>query len=134
VKVVDASVVLAWLLRDPVSQPFQQILDDHITGRDPAVAPELLWYEVANVLARGTDLGAEAATEGYARFEALEVETYGLGPTEYDQALRFALRYRITVYDASYLALAQALGVRFVTADRKLARKVAALGVVDAVS
>jgi hypothetical protein len=43
---VDASVVLAWLLRDPVPESFQQILDDHITGHDPAIATELLWYEV----------------------------------------------------------------------------------------
>jgi predicted nucleic acid-binding protein len=134
VKVVDASVVLAWLLRDPVPHASQQILGDHVSGRDPAVAPELLWYEVANVLARGADLGAAAASEGYARFESLEVESYGLGPAEYQQALQLALRHRLTVYDASYLALAQALGVRFVTADRKLARKVAGLGIVDLVS
>lgn len=131
---VDASVVLAWLLRDPVPESFRQVLDDHITGRNPAVAPELLWYEVANVLGRGADLGPPAALEGYARFESLEVESYGLGPVEYHGALQLALRHHLTVYDASYLTLAQAMGIRFVTADRRLARKVAGLGIVDVVS
>jgi predicted nucleic acid-binding protein len=134
VRVVDASVVLAWLLRDPVPHGSRKILDDHITGHDPAVAPELLWYEVANVLARGADLPAAAATEGFARFQALELETYSLGPAEYQTALQLALKYRLTVYDASYLALARALGVRFVTADRKLARRLSALGGVEVVS
>jgi predicted nucleic acid-binding protein len=131
---VDASVVLAWLLRDPVPEAFRQILDDHISGHDPAVAPELLWYEVANVLARGADLPRTAATEGFARFQALELEAYSLGAAEYQAALELALKHRLTVYDASYLALARALGIRFVTADRKLARRVSQLGVVEVVS
>ena len=133
-RVVDASVVLAWLLRDPVPQAVRQILDDHITGHDPAVAPELLWYEVANVLARGAGLPRTAATEGFARFQALELETYSLGSAEYQAALQLALRHRLTMYDASYLALARALGVRLVTSDRKLARRVAGLGMVEVVS
>jgi predicted nucleic acid-binding protein len=131
---VDASVVLAWLLRDPVPEAFQQILDDHISGRDQAIAPELLWYEVANVLARGADLPPNAATEGFARFQALELETYSLGPADYQAALQLALKHRLTMYDASYLALARALGVRFLTSDRKLARRVAGLGMVEVVS
>jgi predicted nucleic acid-binding protein len=95
---VDASVVLAWLLRDPVPEAFRQILDDHISGHDPAVAPELLWYEVANVLARGADLPRTAATEGFARFQALELEAYSLGAAEYQAALELALKHRLTVY------------------------------------
>lgn len=133
-RVVDASVVLTWLLRDPVPEGCHQILDDHTSGRVPAVAPELLWYEVANVLALGAGLPAAAAVVGFERFQALELQSYGLAPSGYQRALRLALDHRLTVYDASYLALALALQVRFATADRKLARKVTGLGIVDVVS
>lgn len=132
-RVVDASVVLGWLLREPLPEGHRRALTDHVSGAEPAVAPELLSYEVANVLARGARLGPEAARAGHERFLALEIETYSLSERDYAAALELALAHRITVYDASYVALAQALGLRFVTADRRLAERVAALGVADVV-
>jgi predicted nucleic acid-binding protein len=133
VRVVDASVVLGWLLREPLPQGYQRVLADHVSGLGPAVAPELLNYEVANVLARGVGLGAAAARAAYDRFAGLEIETFALSEGEYRSALELALAHRITVYDASYVALAQALGTRFVTADRRMADRIAALGVVEVV-
>jgi predicted nucleic acid-binding protein len=133
VRVVDASVVLGWLLQEPLPQGHGRILDDHVAGRTPAGAPELLHYEVGNVLARGAGLDPETARSGYERFLALEVETFALGEQEYRTALDLALTHGITVYDASYVALAMALGARFVTADRRLADRIAALAVADLV-
>lgn len=132
-RVVDASVVLGWLLREPLPDGHRRVLGDHVSGAEPAVAPELLGYEVANVLVRGAGLGAAAAREGYERFLALEIETFSLSDREYRAALELAPAHRLTVYDAGYVALAQALGARFVTADRRLAERIAALAVTDVV-
>lgn len=130
-RVVDASVVLSWLLKDPIPVSARQALNDHLDGSNPAVAPELLQYEVTNVLARGAGLPPDAATAGYGHFLALEVRTLALGRSEYHRALQLALRFQITTYDASYLALAHSLGARFITGDRKLTRQVTSLGIVD---
>jgi predicted nucleic acid-binding protein len=132
VKVVDASVVLGWILREPEAAS-GSLLDDHIAGRKPLVAPELLHYEVANVLVRGARLTPADALEGYEHFAALEIETYSLGHTEYAGAVSLAAAHRLTVYDASYAALAQALRCPFVTADRRLARALHGTGLVEAV-
>lgn len=132
-KVVDASVVLTWLLKEPIPAPAQRILDEHITGMHPLVAPELLQYEVANVLARGAGLTPRAALLGHERFQALEIGTLALGDAEYRRALELALQLTLTVYDASYLALARTLGVPLATADRELARRVSRLGMVEVV-
>jgi len=70
---------------------------------------------------------------GYAHFLALEVRTLALGGPEYHRALQLALQFEITSYDASYLALALSLGTRLTTSDRKLAKRVARLGIVDVV-
>jgi predicted nucleic acid-binding protein len=123
--VLDASVVLGWLLREPLPEALARLLDDHVAGRVPAVAPELLRYEVGNVLARGASLDAAAARSGYERFLALEIQTFALGDDEYRAALDLALNRGVTVYDASYVALARALGARFATADRQLAARLA---------
>lgn len=132
-KVLDASVVLGWLLREPLPAPLERLLDDHVSGRVPAVAPELLRYEVGNVLARGAGLDEAAARSGYERFLALEVQTFALGDDEYRAALDLALTRGITVYDASYMALARALGARFATADRHLAERLADRDLVELV-
>ena len=131
-KVVDASVVLGWILREPEAAS-GSLLDDHVAGREPLVAPELLHYEVANVLVRGAQLPAADALEAYERFAALEIETYSLGHAEYAGAVSLAAEHRVTVYDASYAALAQTLRCPFVTADRRLARALHATGLVETV-
>ena len=127
--VVDASIVLRWLLETP-SIAARTILERHLDGRDALVAPELLRYEVGNVLARKTPLAPTAVAEAFDHFLDLEIQTYTLGRTEYRASAQLAGRYKLTVYDASYVALALALGVDMVTADRRLAGATAPLGIV----
>lgn len=40
-----------------------------------------------------------------------------------DSALRISLKYGITAYDSSYVALARRLGAKLITLDKELARK-----------
>ena len=127
--VVDASIVLQWLLETP-SERGRAVLENHVEGRDPLVAPELLSYEVGNVLVRKTRLTAAAITAAFDHFLDLEIQTYTLGTAEYLESLRLAGRYKLTMYDASYVSLAVALGVDMITADQKLARATTPLGIV----
>lgn len=131
-KVVDASVVLQWLLQE-TSTGSRDILEAHLNGSEPLVAPELLNYEVANVLATKTKLAAGEASELFGIFLDLRIETYSLGPDKYKASLELASRLRVTVYDPSYLALALTLHVRLVTADKKFATRTAPLKIVNAI-
>jgi predicted nucleic acid-binding protein len=129
VRVVDASIVLQWLLETP-SEAARTVLESHLDGRDPLAAPELLRYEVGNVLVRKTPLTPAAVAEAFGHFLDPEIQTYTLGAAEYRDSLRLAGRYKLTMYDASYVALARALGVEMVTADRRLAGATTPLGIV----
>lgn len=130
-KVVDASVGLGWVLVEPSSPAAERWLEEHVSGQEPLVGPELLHYEVANVLATRSGLTADQALEGYRHFQALEIETYSLGAEEYEAALAFASRYGTTVYDASYVVLALRLQAPLLTADRRLAAQAARVGSVE---
>jgi len=129
--VVDASVVLKWLLAEP-SEEAEELLERHLNGSDPLVAPELLYYEIGNVLVTKTKLSAQETSDLFGYFVDLQIEAYSLGPDEYKTSIDLAYRYKLSVYDAAYLGLAMALDTRLVTADRRLANRAAATKIIQA--
>ncbi len=74
---------------------------------------------------------SQDASELFGHVIDLGIETYSLGADEYQTSLDIACRYKITVYDASYLALALALEVKLVTADKRLATRAGSLKTVE---
>ena len=121
--VLDASVILKWLLHEEGRDIALSFLDKHVNGQEQVAIPELLYYEVGNILAVKTKLSKEAAIEVMSYLFDLELSAFTLGQHEYLEAIRLSRMYEVSVYDASYVALAHSLGVSFVTADEKLARK-----------
>ncbi len=131
-RVVDASVVLKWLLEESPGES-RDILEQHIAGEDILVAPELLNYEIGNVLATKMPLLAHRARDIFGHFLDLDIQTYSLGDAEYIASLELAGKYKLTVYDASYLVLALTLKTGLVTADHKLATRAASSGIIQRV-
>jgi predicted nucleic acid-binding protein len=121
--VIDASVALP---ASAAPKGFEFFHDD-------LVAPPLLWSEVRSVLHEAAwrrDVSEQQAKRSLEAFDRSRVKPRGhrrLGET----AWRIAndLGYAKT-YDAEYLALAELLGCRFVTLDRRLRRGADRLGYV----
>jgi predicted nucleic acid-binding protein len=116
-KVVDASAIVALL--------FDERTRDEVLPRLRDVslhAPSLLAFEVASACLkkiRAAPAEREALLQAFGLFDLLSIE---LQPIDLAQALVLAEQSALTIYDASYLWLAQALGGELVTLDRKLAR------------
>jgi len=120
-RVLDASVILKLILpHEEDRDKAYQLLDDHISDNVRIAAPELLYYEIANVLVTKTSLTREAAYQGFEKIFNLDIETFTLGIKEYRAAIDLAAKYGITVYDASYISLASSLECDFITADERL--------------
>lgn len=122
--VVDASIAVALVLFDEDSP-------SNLSGEDfvGSLAPTLWPYEV---------LSALSAAERRGRIESEELETAAGAlsklPIEfvhpsYHQVLEVSRTTGLSVYDASYLALAVAYEVPIATLDRKLRSAAALLGV-----
>ncbi|HET6534361.1 MAG TPA: type II toxin-antitoxin system VapC family toxin [Actinoplanes sp.] len=85
-------------------------------------APELMPFEVSNILRRQTLAGlldSSEATLAHSDLIALPVDLHpyvGLADRVWQ------LRKNLTVYDASYVALAELLGTALITLDRRMAR------------
>lgn len=117
--VVDASVVVDFLLDLSADA---DLVRERLAHEDSTwSAPELMDAEVAHAIRRRVLRGELSSTDGVsalADLVALQVERHSHLPL-----LRraFDLRDNATIYDALYLALAEALGARLLTRDARLA-------------
>ncbi len=116
--VVDASVVIKWLLPEMHAAPARRVLTKGIE----LLAPDLLWAELGNVLWKRVRAGEITANDArdllqdFKRFPIIATSSVVL----VDLALSIATRFNIVVYDGLYLALAISQHCRIVTADRRL--------------
>ena len=125
--VIDASVVLKWFLADEdFSKIALDLLDKYVSSKLEIVAPSLLEYEVLNGLQIARKRGriehvkASMAVEG---FLGLEIEKRDIA-SFYPRIMHFSDTYDLTMYDASYLGVADVEGIELVTADRNLSNRV----------
>lgn len=123
--IIDASVALKWYYQEKereVKQAFK-LREDYQQRKIDMYAPDLLVYELANVLRNKQDL-----EESYIR-DAIEsiYEMRILKPPIQEtmkEAIKLALQYNASVYDAVYLAFAKEQRSGFITADRQFYLKV----------
>ena len=91
--------------------------------------PSLLYYEVANILLFGRSRPpVNEAAEALSDLFSIPLVVVTPAPDAADAALRLAARDGLSYYDASYVALAEALNCVLVTADQRLVRRTRAGG------
>lgn len=121
--VLDASVALSWCFADEASAETDQLLDR--VRDDGALVPGLWFLELGNVLLQAERRGRITATDVAVRLELISAlpilvdqNTVGRAWTE---VLNIARADRLSLYDATYLELAQRRALRLFTRDKPLA-------------
>ena len=92
-------------------------------------APSLLPYEVLNALKYSGAFGEEELKEIAEILEDFQINLFNLQDKLAAKSVEIAMRKGLTIYDASYLALAQILDTTLYTADEKLIRKTKGLDI-----
>ena len=119
--VVDASVVVKWFIEEKHSDKALELRDRYINLEIELLAPELLPYEVLNAL-RYSKLFTSQEMKNIA--QAINLYGFKLYPLIGELAeltIEVAYANNLTIYDASYLALAIKNKTMVYTADKKLA-------------
>jgi len=120
--VLDASVAAKWLLAEADSDKAAALFQAWTANRIGLLAPEILPVEVGSALWKRVMRGLLPAGEAIRlqrEFKDLGIPLHPVGELA-DEAFALALRFRHSVYDGLYLALARETGADFVTADEKL--------------
>lgn len=126
--VLDASVALCWAFDDEDQPLARQALG--AAGKGVAVAPLVWWYEIRHSLLAGERRGrltAAGSAEYLDRVQQLPIKLrFDATP---GSLLPLARTYGLSVYDASYLELAQRLELSLATLDRHLSAAAHAAGI-----
>ncbi|MGI8642700.1 MAG: type II toxin-antitoxin system VapC family toxin [Thermomicrobiales bacterium] len=120
--VLDASVTMSWCFEDELSAYAESVLA--YLRRSDAVVPPIWPMEVANTLLIGERRGrvvqatTEALLEGLRR---LSIQVDSASPLEtWTGAIALGRAQRLSVYDATYLALALRHSLPLATRDSRL--------------
>lgn len=127
--VPDASVVVKWFLEEEFSRDARRLRDDYASDAVELEAPSLLSFEVLNAVRYAGVFSAKELRQVAEALDAFAIPTNPLEGPLAVATLEVASATGLTVYDASYVALAREVGGILYTADRALIAATRRLGV-----
>lgn len=121
--VVDASVAAKWFIPEEDSGKASMILKEYANGKIELYAPDLLVYEVINVMRYRPDIRDDLLAANVESLFKLQLSLIPPSPDVMAEAAAKARTLNLSIYDACYIAVAEALAANLVTADEKLYEK-----------
>jgi predicted nucleic acid-binding protein len=128
--VLDASVAAKWYLPggENLVEESLHLLNEFKADQTRLAVPDLFWPEMGSIFwkaVRNKRMSGQSADEALQSLSELKLPTFPSYPL-LRNAYRIATRFRCTVYDCTYVALAVVSGQPLVTADERLANTLAA--------
>ena len=123
---LDTSVAVKWFVTEEDSERAADLQQAHLRDDLQLHAPDILLMEMANALRYSGRLSEERILEDLETFSALGVEIISFSIDLLNSAVSLSLEHDLAVYDAYFLALAQAMEIPLITADRKMLSRLTA--------
>ena len=123
--VIDASVAVKIINRseEDVSQA-ENLYNNHVTGKEQIIVPELLFIEVANYLATKTLTSSRDIRNGLAILINASFITEPINPDLLLESTQLAKKHGTSVYDMLYAVIAKNKKIKLITADDRFVKKV----------
>lgn len=119
--ILDASVAVAVIRDEPQAASIRAALRRWSVSQRTQVVPSVFWLEVVNALTRGQLHAGSDVLHAVHELDELGIVTVDLDRPQLVLTIDYVERFRLTAYDASYLALAERLDGEVATLDRRLA-------------
>lgn len=123
--VLDASVAAKWFTRHDEADRHTAVSlrSLHQSGRCTLVVPDFSLLEIVNAVRYSERAEEEDAAQALRLLERLRLDIVRLDWKLIRQATAVAWEYRVAVYDAVYVALAEREGFPLLTADDVMVKK-----------
>ncbi|MCZ6624766.1 MAG: type II toxin-antitoxin system VapC family toxin [Deltaproteobacteria bacterium] len=123
--VVDASVLTKWFVErnEPDRERALALKELHVSGRSIIYVVELTFLEVLNAIRFGAGTNEEHGARAIAGLEDLHLKITATDFQLLRKANAIGWAYKITIYDALYVALAEQVGFPLITADGAMIKK-----------
>jgi len=121
--VIDSSVAVKWFCEETGTEAALLLRDGAFAGKCRLAAPDLLLYELGNALRFNGRLDPDDVKLALGSLLDMGIVFHPADGPLLSRAVDLAFRYRMTVYDGCFIALADNLGLPLITADGKLVEK-----------
>ena len=123
--VLDASVIVKWFLHHQETDRDKALAlrDMHVVGRTKIHIPGLALLEVLNAIRFNSKADEEDGATALEALQNLQLEINSGDIDVLQKSNAIAWSYKITIYDALYVALAEQIGYPLITADEAMRKK-----------
>jgi predicted nucleic acid-binding protein len=123
--VVDASVLVKWFLhhREADRNRALALRGLHVSGRSKIYTPQLAFLEVLNAIRFSPNADEKDGETALETLQDLHLETKTADTDLLRKANAIAWAYKINIYDALYVGLAEHVGYPLITADEVMVKK-----------
>mgnify|MGYP001574490109 CR=1 FL=1 len=118
-KVIDASVVVKWFSHEKDSDKAIKIKSDFLNGNTILIVQSMIFLETINAL-RYKKRNERQLIHANEELFKLDLKLEGINKEILSKTIENSIKYKITIYDALYVTLAQIYGTFLITADKEL--------------
>lgn len=123
--VLDASIIFKWIVKnEDYRDRAIKLLERHMEGTEEILVPELLFYEIANVLATRTKTSDSAIRKGIMLLYESSFNVYAVDRNLLLEAAFLAKKHKTSVYDMVYAVIAKHKKSFLITADEGFIKKI----------
>jgi predicted nucleic acid-binding protein len=117
---LDTSVAVKWFIREEDSEKAADLRHAHGRAEILLHAPDILLLELTNALRYSPLVSAEEIPQALQLFPGLGITIIPFDLDALISSVTLSLEHDLAVYDAYFLALAQAMEIPLITADRRM--------------
>lgn len=123
---LDTSVAVKWFIREEDSERAANLRHAHGRAELLLHAPDILLMELTNALRYSPLVSAEEIPQALRLFPGLGITIIPFDLDALISSVTLSMEHDLAVYDAYFLALAQAMEIPLITADRRMLSRLTA--------
>ena len=121
--VLDSSVIAKWYFKEENFQKARQILETHRLHLAQITVPVLLFFEIGNIFINKKIAARDKFARNIQDLYDVNLTVIEINDLLLQLTFAIAAKYKLSFYDATYVATAESLKCDFITADEKLVEK-----------